>query len=65
MKTIKPKTNMREEKDPFGPIAFFFISKNRSNGNMRNHTIGSLTFYKAAGEDLEKAVHGCLLTDRM
>lgn len=55
---MKLKTNKREKKDPFGTIGFF-IFKNKRNGNRQNHTIGSLTFYKAAGEDSEeKTVQG-------
>lgn len=58
MKIMKLKTNKREKKDPFGTIGFF-IFKNKRNGNRQNHTIGSLTFYKAAGEDSEeKTVQG-------
>lgn len=54
---------MREEKDPFRAKAFF-ISKNRRYGNKKNHTVGSLTFYKASGEKSEeKAVQGWFLMD--
>ena len=52
---------MREKKRSLWGKSFF-ISKNRRNANRQNHTAGSLTFYKAHGEDSEeKAVQGQFL----
>lgn len=49
---------MREKKRSLWGKSFF-ISKNRRNGTSQNHTVGSLTFYKASGEKSEeKAVQG-------